>query len=212
MSSASISVSKDDLAKLDALLDGINNGAAVVLVRSINRAVSGVGTDSAKAIAQVLNLKQKDIKENFKTEKAFMAAIKGRFASTGKPVALIKYGARIGSGGVLVQVKKNRAKSKFVHAFMARAKSGHLLMLERSGEYAGKGKPIGQPKAGYYYTFPALWGRQFRYPVKEMYGPRVEDVMGDEIDGLSEKANERFTKTMDQQVKYLIEKGNPPSE
>lgn len=188
-------------------LDAIGGEANQAMMRAINRTLDGVNTDAARAIATELNLTQANIKKNFSKFTATRASVKGTWRSKGKPVKLIDYGAIQVAGGVAVKIKKNRPKKIIKHAFVTTMKSKHKGAFQRTTDKVGTGRPIGNT-ATLHLNFPGRWERKYRLPIKELHGPRVEDilenppVMGDTL----EKASVRLNARLEHEVNYILTK------
>lgn len=198
---------KTTLAEAQRALSEIKNGTATAMYRAINRALDGVSTDAAKVIATEVNLTQKIIKGDFSTYKATPDKIAGTFRSRGRPVALIHYGASQVGTGVSVRIKKDRPRKVIAYAFIATMKSGHQGVFQRTTDKKGTGTPIGST-GKLLLNDPGKWPRQYRLPIKELFGPRVEDifenkpVMDETLDKAAIRLNERF----EHEVEYLLER------
>jgi len=60
-----IEIDKSQLAEVKTLLAGVKNGAGKVMMRSINKTLTTVQSESAKEVSGFYNITQKKVKENF---------------------------------------------------------------------------------------------------------------------------------------------------
>jgi hypothetical protein len=199
-----IAVDATDLRHAELMLDGVKDAIPRVLMRSINRTVDGTVTDAAKEIAQVVNLPQRIIKANLRKQKASIDRVQGAVVSKGRPVPLIHYGARQTRKGVTVLVKKGRPRSLIKQAFISVMRSGHKGVFARRKELSGTGRPLEEARG-----HPGRWPKKYRLPIRQLYGPRVEDVFGDQIvlQPVLDKAKRRFDQNFSHEVDYLITVG-----
>ena len=72
---------------LNAFPERINLAAS----RTVNRALAGINTDSAKIIRQRYNVKKRDISIGVRNFKATRSRLEGRIEFGGKPIALDKF-------------------------------------------------------------------------------------------------------------------------
>ena len=199
-----VNISQRDILDIEATLLGIRNGATKALARAINKTLTGVRTDKTNEAAKVLNLKKADIRNAVKINKATWSNMSASVKRTGKPVALSKFkGTRQTKKGVSVLVKTGGQRTILPHAFIATMTSGHVgVFWRKDDDWVGYAD---RPKLP-----PAAYGRlpkHYRLPIKELYGPRVEDILAnpDTMKRLIELANERLDKNLDHEVKYLLD-------
>lgn len=203
---ALIEIDQKKLESARAALSEIKGGIETVLMRSINRAVSAASTQAAKGISEELNLKQSIIKQDFHTTMARVKTPTGRFRSIGKPQPLINYGARQTKTGVSVIVKKGRPRQTIPETFIATMKSGHQGVFRRKYE-RGTGKPIGN-KGNMFLNQPARWPKEYRLPIEEMFGPRVEDILSNDsvMNPVLEVAGKTINDRLEHETEYYLEK------
>ncbi len=219
MAGFTLEVDKIKLQEVTELLSYIGENSNKALCRSINKTLTGAKTDSAKEIYQVLNVTQKRIKENMKTDRATYAKLSARLHSTGESIPLIDFGFKgLKSGGVSGKVKRNSSKQAIRGAFLGRMKTstekpGHLGVFMRRhpsqkykpSPYLHAGVPIGQPGAEVYYVFPGAWSKERKLPIYELKGTKVEDVFGDAMGSIQQKVQARFDANLEHEVSYLLQ-------
>jgi hypothetical protein len=208
----SVQIDPKQLEAIRTVLSGINDGAKNAIKMAINRTTAGVITDTKRVLAGILNLKQARITKDIQRTTATKDKMKASVYSRGKKIELIDFGAKIMKGGVQYQIEKNKSKTLVPHFFIQPGKStGKLHVMSRSLEKVGTGKPIGMPKAGYYYVFPATWPKLYREPAYKRYGPSIPQVWGSEsiFAETATLANERlFTELNRATNKLLTDAGN----
>jgi len=198
-----VNISQRDILDIEAALLGIRNGATRALTRAINRTLAGVRTDKTNEAAKVLNLKKTDIRNAVRINRATWSNMAASVRRTGKPVPLAKFkGTRQVRRGVSVLVKIGGQRTVLPHAFIATMRSGHVGVFWRKDDtWVGYADRSSLP--------PRAYGRlpeHYRLPIKELYGPRVEDILSDPdvMERLIEMADDRLQRNLDHEVNYLI--------
>lgn len=200
-----VKIDQDQLGRVRNMLSEVKNGAARALRNALNKTVDGCITDTARAVYAEINLTQTRIKKDLGSKKATMLDLTAQVYSRGKKVPLIEYGARQVKQGVTFQVKRSGGRQAMRYGFLQMTNKG-MQVLHRQTDQVGKGKPIGVPKAGYLYTYPARWPDVYRDKTRIMYGPSVPDIWGkDEVfGGIEQKANDRLVKRLDEEANYVL--------
>lgn len=202
MAGISVKINKEDLANVESAMNGIKNGYAKVLVRSLNKTITGVRTDAVKEIGKEITPKAKIIRSTFKLFKANYANLSASVKSTGWPIPLIHYLARQVKKGVSYKVRK-QAQGRLIlkHAFIATMKSGHKGVFWR--KY--KGTPTKKVKPNFQY---GVLPERYRLPIKQRYGPSIPDIVGDDkqMKPILDKAGDRLSKELDHQLDYELSK------
>lgn len=200
MSGFSVKIDKEDLAKVDSAMTGIKNGYAKVVVRSLNKTITGVRADAVKEIQKEITPKAKVIRDTFILEKANYANLSASVKSTGWPLPLINYLARAVKAGVSFQVFKRSGRSTLKGGFIATMKSGHKGVFWReykdtSGYQAKKSVKRELPK-------------KYRLPIRQRYGPAVPSVLEQDkvMDPILVKAGDRLSKELDHQLEFEMSK------
>lgn len=196
-----IKINAEDMAKVKKALAGVSGAVDRVCMRAINDGLVGMKTDASAEIRSVITLKKSTVDATFKTVKASVTSLSGVFASTGKPVPLIEYGARQTTKGVSVQVKRGNPRSVVVGAFIATMKSGHKGVFWREWHQAIR-KPVNRNIP--YGKLP----KKYRLPISQRYGPRVPDILSNEpvMAAVLKKADDRMHTNIDRQINYELSK------
>lgn len=193
-----VTIDPGDLRKAKALLSGIKGGVPRVIARALNKTLTGVRKDAVKEIQKTITPKAKVIRKTFKISKATVFRPTGVILSTGKPLGLIHFKARQTKKGVTLQIKKKEPRKFLKHAFIATMPSGHKGVFWR--EYKGT---RGATRKGMAY---AAIPRKYRLPIKELYGPRVPDILSNEpvMKPILDKAKRRLRKNFSHELNFLF--------
>lgn len=195
-----IKINEKDKANIQRMLREIPQKVPLVISRSINKTLTGVKTDAAKEIAQVLNVKQATIKETMTIQKATPKILSAWFRSTGKLIPLAKFsGVRQTKMGVSVKVRKDKPRTILRHTFIAK-KGEHTGVFWR--KWQGARQPV--KKIAY-----AKLPRFMRFPVEELYGPRIPDYLSEKgpiMDRVLQSADARLHKNINHELDYELSK------
>jgi hypothetical protein len=202
-----VKIDQTQLAGVRAMLREIKNGAELALRNALNKTVDGCITDTAKVVYAELNLTQARIKQDIGSDRATLNKLNARVYSKGKKIQLIEFGARQVKQGVTFQIKRSGERVQMHAGFIAMGNvSGRTHVLRRKTPQVGTGKPIGVPKAGYLWTFPAKWPDRYRKDTRKMYGPSIPDIMGKDaiFKDIEGKATDRLVKRLDEEANYVL--------
>lgn len=200
MSGFSVKIDKEDLADVEAAMIGIKNGYAKIVVRSLNKTITGVRTDAVKEVQKEITPKAKVIRDTFILNKANYANLSASVESTGWPLPLIHYLARAVKMGVSFQVFKRDGRSTLRGGFIATMKSGHKGVFWR--KY--KDTPGYKAKTSVKRKLP----EKYRLPIRQRYGPAVPSVLEQNkvMDPILVKAGDRLAKELDHQLEFEMSK------
>ncbi len=214
-----IKINENDLRKVHLMLSDFKGASERVFVRSLNKTLTGVKTDSSTAIRAVITAKKAAVDETFKISKAATGKMTAIIASTGKPLALIDYSARQTNKGVSVQVRKDRSRKVVPGAFMATMKSGHKGVFWRKYHEGAKVKmnktEAAINRSGYVwseklkrYIAIAQLPKAYRLPMEERFGPRIPDIMGNDpvMQKILVQAGQRLKDNLDHETDYELSK------
>jgi hypothetical protein len=212
-----INIDKDQLEEVRFMLQYVKGGAVKAVYRALNKTITGVVVDAAKAISGDINISQKRVKQDISTDKANSMSLRAAIISKGKKIELIEFGARQVAQGVTFQVKKTGTRTQMHYGFIGAGKStGKLHVLRRKSDdpFVGKGKAIGVPKSGYLWTFPGAWGAKYREGTRIKYGPSIPDIMGraDIFLALESSGNDRLAKNLDHEADFLFSQNQPAGD
>ena len=177
----------DNIEQAEQLMDAFGSQGARGVSRAINRAVMGIRTDVVKVVRRDYNVKAAVVRRGLKVRQARGKALEGAAIVSGSRIPLIQFRARPATpdakrppGGVSVHVKSARKAVR--HAFIAQMGSGHIGVFQRQG--AGS-LPISE---------------KFSYAVPEMLD------QADAVQTIEDNAVQRFSRTLDHQMNYLLQK------
>ena len=195
-----IEIDKAQLAKVEFMLAGIEDGSATVLMRAINRTLTGVKTDLDRETRKILNIKSSRVKKDMSSSTASKARLRGQVNSAGKPVGLTQFsGTKQKKKGVSVSVRKDTRRSIIQRAFIAKGRGDNIHVFWR--KWSGTRQPH---KNIAYAKLP----RKYRLPIKTLYGPRIQDIQADPAvqQGVQVKASGRLNTRIAYELNYLLRK------
>ena len=203
----------EDVKRSLAKLSG--DEAKKALSRGINSTLTGVRTDGVGILKDHYALTATEIRNSFKITKAAFKDPSGSISSKGTFIRLIKFGAKQTQKGVTVRVLKVSPRKLVKHAFFAKL-GGTKQVYRRTyktkdGKQSKMSGAIGRSgwvynkKTGRFFPVAAL-PLKYRFPIKALYGPRIQDYLGDPgiIGTLQRMAGDRLTKNMAHEVNYLL--------
>jgi hypothetical protein len=183
---------RGSMARIIADMERVKRDVAeVAVVRTLNKVAAQVKTAAAREMRSAgYNLKVSDIKKSLTTIQATSGSLTARVVASGRPVPLIKYGARMTSRGVSVDVLHGR--KLIAGAFIATMPSGHTGVYVRVGNERKKVSKNGR----------ATWSN---LPIKELFGPSVPNGLINKAvqEALQHLIEEKFPIVFAQQMKYM---------
>ena len=157
------------ISEVRALLADIKNGAEWALSKSINAAITTTKSQGIKKTAEIINLKQKVIKEDFTFKNATNNNLNGWIHVEGQGHGLISFGAKeVGNfGGVKVKVLKASGEKIISNAFI---KKQHVFRREKRG---GGKTGVQSRKRVAFFSAIRKGGKNsgMKYPVERLRGP-----------------------------------------
>ncbi len=187
-----LKIDLEGIGAVDSLLLNISKSVVKVQVRAMNKTMTGIKTDTARIVAKDINLTQKRIKKDLRVRKANYSRPVANIVAIGRPVGLASFkGTRQTAKGLSVKVKRKRSIIR--HAFLAEAKGGRQAFWRK---YKGPRKPM---RKGFPY---GALPRKYRIGqgLKRLAGPRVPDIVSDNIDKIRRLAGDRMAKNMDHEM------------
>jgi len=176
------------VATIQALPDRLKDRA---ILRSINRAVDSVATESSAQIRAVYNLKHRAILAALTKHKASRGTLAGDVTFKGRRVPLIEFEARWRQRqpvGATAKIFVGGSRVPYRGAFIAAATSNN----PRGGGSAGMNQ---------------VWVRvgKDRYPIRVLRGISIPLTLRNKvvIEAVRKVASDTFTKNFTQQIKYL---------
>ena len=180
-----------DVKGITASLNRYVGDQQKAVVRALNKTAAQARTAAAQEVRSAgYNIKSSAIKSSFYIDKARAGRLVVMLKSTGRPIALINYGARQSKSGVSVQVKAGRQVLR--HAFIATMKNGHRGVFERIGNKHKKVKRNGKiVRTG--------------LPIKELFGPSIpQSLSNDAVEkALMKKIREKFPQILKHELAFV---------
>lgn len=164
------------------------------VIRALNKTAVQARTAASQEVKSAgYNIKASAIKKSFSIDKARRGRLVVVLRATGRPIALINYGARQNKNGVSVQVKASRTILR--HSFIATMPNGHRGVFQRVGD---KHKKVMRN------------GKVFRtgLPIKEMFGPSIPQSLANASveKALMEKIRQKFPQILKHELAFIASK------
>ena len=196
-----IKMDEADVRRVHEMLDDFKGMPERVFVRALNKTLTGVRTDSSAAIREVVTAKKAAVDATFKLDKPTVSNMRAAISSVGKALALIDYSTKETSKGVSVQVRKDRSRKVVPGTFLATMDSRHKGVFWR--EYHTVSKKKKDPDINY-----AALPKVFRLKIKERFGPRIPDIMGNDpvMNVILEKASDRLHENLNHETDWEMSK------
>jgi hypothetical protein len=145
-------------------LDAARREMRPAVVRALNRMIDQVKVRAAREVrAAGYKLKISDIKSAIRINRASTGRLRADAIASGRPIPLIKYGARQTAAGVTVDVLNGR--KLIAHAFIATTSNGTPQVFVRKP--GAKHRKV--TKGG-----KAVWTA---LPIDKKYGPSIPDAL-----------------------------------
>jgi hypothetical protein len=133
------------------------------VVRALNRMVAAIKVRAAREVrAAGYKLKISDIKQAIQIRRATPSRLRADAVASGKPIPLIKYGAKQVSSGVSVDVLDGR--KVIAHAFIANTAKGPQVFIREPGAVHRKTVKDGK----------VVWSA---LPIRVLFGPSIPDAL-----------------------------------
>lgn len=167
------------------------------VVRALNKTAAQAKTAASQEVrAAGYNIKASAIKKSFVIQRAKAGSLVVVLKATGRPIALINYGARQTKNGVSFQVKSGRQTLR--HAFIATMSNGHQGVFERFGPAAIKGSKV------------VVNGKKRRpnTPIREKFGPSIpQSLANDAVEkALMAKIRQKFPQILRHELAFVASK------
>lgn len=171
--------------------------ANTAMVRSVNTTMDGVRTDGTAILKDHFALTATAIRASFKINKAKFRDPSGVVSCSGTFIRLKEFNARPTLKGVTVKILTSSTRALVAHAFFAKLGAEEQVYWRR---YKGPRKAWVRSRK--YGQLPF----DYRFPMKSLYGPRIQDYLGDPLifETLTRMAGERLSKNMEHEVEYLL--------
>jgi hypothetical protein len=164
------------------------------VVRALNKTAAQAKTAAGQEVrAAGYNIKSSAIKKSFVVQRAKPGKLVVVLKASGRPIALINYGARQNKNGVSVQVKAGRTVLR--HAFIATMQNGHQGVFDRVGKQ---------------HKIVKRNGKSFRtgLPIKELFGPSIpQSLANDAVEkALMSKIRQKFPEILRHELAFIASK------
>lgn len=184
---------EEAMCKAGTALSHIKGGYKKVAMRSINRTVMGMRTETVKAVRSIYNVPAKDVRDNLFVFKARRDFLRGAVQARGNmSTPLMRYGGRQkvvartlrkrrNIKGATVQVHTKGSRTVVKRGFIAKSSSGKEQIFARVK-------------------------KDSRYPIRLLYAPGQLAVLKDNdlTDDLQSEAERRFEKAVEHETQALI--------
>jgi hypothetical protein len=172
------------------------------IVVSINKTITNVQTRKAKIAGAELDIvktngktKSKIIKSHLSKAKANYSMMSGKSTAEGKPLEAIYFRHRPTKSGVKLRVKRNGSLRDLKHAFIATMRSGHTGIFWRK---TIQGRPF-DPNANY-----SFLPREYKLPIEELFGPRIEDILAEEYEAILRFGSDRLIVNLQAEIDRML--------
>jgi hypothetical protein len=211
-----VEANKIDLARLKTAMIGIKKNADPIVYRAINKSIGINRTFSIDQAYKILNLTKTYIRNRFKKSgnwlelKAGPNRLFGQYWTIGRPIGFINFiGTKeLKSGGVSVKILRSGNRSKIKHAFIRKIR-GAENVFEREPDTPPRGyRTPARTREQYAGFMEKTFGRQWRYKLHRMAGPRLQDILADPAiyHQIDSHAVETFQRKLDEQLAYELSK------
>ena len=182
MSREYVTVTAEQIEKAERLLHGLKGAAGKALARSLNRSLESSRTEGVRKVRQEYNVRAKDVRKTIKLSRAKPNRLTAVISSTGGalPLASFKYKPATVNPRRRTPVRVGVTKGALEtldRAFVARV-NGVKGIYERIG--------------------------QRRLPIRQLYGPSVPQMIGN--DSVVQSMASRARETMDIRLDHEIER------
>lgn len=177
------------------VIDDLNMAATTMrpaVVRSLNKVIAQVKVRGAREVRDAgYKLKISDIKNSIKVNRASSGLLRASAVASGRPIPLIKYGAKAVSSGVAVDVLNGR--KVIAHAFISNTSNGTKQVFVRETNAKHK-KVVKNGKA----QWTAL-------PLRKLFGPSIPDGMANKAvaNAIVDLITERFPIILEHEHEWL---------
>jgi uncharacterized protein YoxC len=164
-----VKVDQVQLEKAKRVFSGMPELQRKVHQQALNKTMTGVRTDMARAAQKEVTAKYGKLLESVTIKKATINDSSAYVKSEGKPLPLGNYTVRQTKDGVIAQVLKSKPATLIKHAFILTMKSGLKGVFWR--KWTGERKSF---KPGFPY---GMLPKKYRLPLKQIYGPSTPDAL-----------------------------------
>lgn len=185
-----ITISEDQIERARILLASMPGSVQKAVSAAINRAAEGARTDGSKKAREEYIIASGRIRETINISKASSANLSARVSATGRPRALSYFKVRPSrplkkqtKTPLFAQVKRDGGGT-IAGAFVAKLKSGHLGVFNRTNNVTSNGK----------------------VELAQRYGPSVPQMLGSKTVTafVEEGASRRIEERLDHEISRIL--------
>lgn len=155
----SVNVNIKGLSQFQKSLKQTESNVTNKTQQALNRTLQRARTQMTNVVGEKLNLKKKTIRELTSIQRATkVTGLIGKLIVKNKPVPLLEYNAKQNRKGVSFKVFRNRSRQLIKHAFITPDARSRETVFKREGAA--------------------------RLKIKPLYGTRVTDVAGDNLNAV----------------------------
>lgn len=156
------------------------------IVRALNRAGVSTQTAMVREVARDMGIKQADVKKAMRVTNAREGHFEATVSATGARMPLIAFGAKgpepSRGKGRGVTARMQGARKRYPHAFIARMRSGHRGVFQRTSIPGGP-----------------------RLPIRELFGPSIPLVFNRFARLGLERGEESLIKNLQHEFRFLLQ-------
>ena len=204
----SLTVENEDIRRLIDDLQDIRNGVPRALSSGVNRVLSGTRTDMARETYKQLALKKKRIlKDIWIAKEASPSDPTGIVMTEGRPINLSQYNASEVKKGLKVRIYRNEPRKLIKHAFLAKVKNPDNEIYELAFWRKNEEGHVGTRRRKPWMRYGKL-PREYRLPVKDLWGPRIQDITAKEevLGRIEESSRQRLKTELARQADRLLKR------
>lgn len=183
-----------ELVKANSILGHIKNGAPRAINGALNRTIDGVKTDIVAHVRNTYDIKPGEVRKLLKATHSKPTTLQASIRAKGSRIPLIQFHVtpnkpgQQSSGTVLRASVKQSGGKPIPGAFVMKMSDGKLGVAMRVGKQ--------------------------RLPVKELYGPAIPQMIGEENiqKYVMNGADERFKKRIDHEIDRLLSGFDAPGK
>lgn len=182
-----IQITNEQIERVNLILSGVPKGAEKAITSVIRRANSTVRTEVVRGISSVYAISRQNVRAettiHVRTRKTDGGVI-GTVSFAGYKIPLYRFNVSptipVQRATVSAAVLKDNGQTPFVHAFIAKMRSGHTGMFERDGTK--------------------------RLPITEFMGPSTAQMAGNSVilEQVEEKAQTVVNKRIEHEITRIL--------
>ncbi len=189
----------EDIKRAQGILASVNGNIDMVLSRAINKAVQGVKAEAVRQTTGEYHVKTYEVRQHIEEKKASQHRLQASIVVSSRPIAMSKFkisprtvpkqaGVKVKDRKkISVTIKRSGPTTQYKHAFLARFRSGHIGLVERTNETTIRGKA----------------------KLSQLYSLSIPQMVGrpQTITRLKEVSDERLMQELRRQVDLMLKKG-----